>query len=439
MSLIQFIQKYFIKNTVFKNRLHILEGKIDLYDRDLSVDDIYEYQLVEFNKIWSSAILNTPFYKMWKNKHSLPDSIQSLEELKHFPILTKKDIQSNKDLIFNHLNKYSIISTGGSTGEPSKFPTSKIEQYFNYANTYMARARWHIKPLDHCLLFWGHSHLFGAGVLGRVNQYKRIMQDWLINSVRLNAYDMSVETTSYYHNEVCRRNPTFILGYTSILYKISKFIKENNLSIGNKSNLKAVIVTSEVVTDYDIELIESVFNVPCVIEYGMAETGVIAYQLNKSKRLSVFWDSFVCVKNEDNNLLVSTISNKLFPLINYQTDDIVECADSPSILIIDEIQGRKKDILNVAVRDGEISLSGILMVHILKSYKGIYSIQFKQLENLSAEIRLVTDLGVDLDDVKKYFIHNIKIDHKDILAESFIFKNLDHIEKTIAGKEKWMN
>ena len=62
-----------------------------------------------------------------------------------------------------------------------------------------------------------------------------------------------------------------------------------------------------------------------------------------------------------------------------------------------------------------------------------------QLENLRVEIRLVTDLGVDLDYVKKYFIHNIKIDHKAILAESFIFKHLDHIEKTIAGKEKWIN
>ena len=49
-----------------------------------------------------------------------------------------------------------------------------------------------------------------------------------------------------------------------------------------------MVVTSETVTDYDVNLIEKVFNVPCVIEYGMAETGVIAYSKDNSKILSYF-------------------------------------------------------------------------------------------------------------------------------------------------------
>ena len=248
---------------------------------------------------------------------------------------------------------------------------------------------------------------------------------------------MSYKTVDNYCKELFRSNPVVIMGYTSIIHKVSRYIKEHNLDIGNKSNLKSVIVTSEVVTNYDIELIESVFNVPCVIEYGMAETGVIAFQHNKSKNLKVFWDSFICVKN-NNNLLVSTINNRLFPLINYQTDDIVKCDDFSSILFIDEVQGREKDVLNIAGKDGVITLSGILMIHILKSYKGIYSIQFRQLEHLRVDVRLVTDSEVGLSNVKQYFLRNIRIDHADVSEDSFVFKNVNNIEKTIAGKEIWI-
>ena len=78
------------------------------------------------------------------------------------------------------------------------------------------------------------------------------------------------------------------------------------------------------------------------------------------------------------------------------------------------------------------------MVHILKSYKGIYSIQFRQLESLRVEVRLVTDSEVDLGNVKQYFLRNIRIDHADVSEDSFVFKNVNNIEKTIAGKEIWI-
>ena len=432
------IISFLLKKIAFKNRINLIKYKTKLYKEVSDREKIEQYQLESFNKIWANITRSNPFYKMWKDKHDLPHRINSIEDLKNFPILTKKDIQKNRGLIFNHLGNYETISTGGSSGEPVKFPTSKNEQNLNYANTYLARGWWGIKPLDSYLLFWGHSHLFGTGLSGRINQYKRDLKDWLINTNRLNAYDMSYKTVDNYCKELFRSNPVVIMGYTSIIHKVSRYIKEHNLDIGNKSNLKSVIVTSEVVTNYDIELIESVFNVPCVIEYGMAETGVIAFQHNKSKNLKVFWDSFICVKNNNNNLLVSTINNRIFPLINYQTDDIVKCDDFSSILLIDEIQGREKDVLNIADKDGVIILSGILMIHILKSYKGIYSIQFRQLKGLRVEVRLVADSEVSLSNVKQYFLRNIRIDHADVSEDSFVFKNVNNIEKTIAGKEIWI-
>ena len=133
-------------------------------------------------------------------------------------------------------------------------------------------------------------------------------------------------------------------------------------------NLKGIVVTSETVTEADIALIQEVFKVPCIIEYGMAETGIIAYSSQHSKIIYLMWDSILGLK-KDKVLAVTTLNNKLFPLINYQTDDIVITGDINSILHINFIAGRNKDILKVAIKNGFLELSGILMVHILKGFK----------------------------------------------------------------------
>ncbi len=427
-----------LKKTIFKHRLNLLEEKRKLYSKIVSSEDIYDYQIIQFNRIWQNAIDNIPFYIMWKEKYNLPDRIEAIEELKKFPILTKKDIQQNQNLIFSHLSDYNTISTGGSTGEPTKFPVSKEESDFSYANHYLARGWWDIKSLDEVLLFWGHSHLFGGGIKGQINQYKRVLSDWLINTTRLNAYDMSVNTLGKYYQKLKNSNPSMILGYTSTIYKIAKYIQENNLDIGLKDNLKGVVVTSETVTQYDIDLIESVFKVPCIIEYGMAETGVIAYSKEASNNIKIFWDSFIVIKDDANTLLVSTISNKLFPLINYRTDDIVDSEDKLSILTIKKIEGREKDILKVNSKNGELELSGILMIHLLKAYQGIYEIQFKQKDRLKVEISFTGDKKLNITDIASYFINNIKINHPDINENSFTFKQVQEIPKTIAGKAKWI-
>lgn len=428
------IKEYILKNTILKRRLKLLDEKKELYKNIYSSEKIYEYQLSRFNEIWQKVYKEIPFYKMWKEKNNLPDNIKSIEELKSFPLLTKKDIQQNSECIFGYLKGYSTISTGGSTGEPTKFPFKKMEIEDNYATNYLARSWWGFEPLDKVLLFWGHSHLFGSGVKGKINQYKRVISDWLINTKRLNAYDTSFNTLVKYVKELNSFKPKFIVGYTSVIYKLAKYIKENDLKV-NSENLKGVIVTSETATKSDVELIEDVFNVPCIIEYGMAETGIIAYRSKKSNTIALMWDSILGIQKEK-SLVVTTLHNKLFPLINYQTDDLIITHDIESILNIDFIAGRNKDILKVATQNGLLELSGILMVHVLKGFKGIYDIQFIQLEKNKVKILFTVEIDIDNSKVKKYFLDNIKQDHLDILEDSFEFVQVEEVEKTIAGKIK---
>jgi phenylacetate-CoA ligase len=429
------IKEFALKNTVFKKRLALIEEKKRLYSVITHKDDIESYQIEQFNRVWNDVIINNPFYKMWKDKYNLPSKIKNIDELKDFPILTKKDIQENQDLIFGCIDNYLIISTGGSSGEPTKFPTSKEEQDINYANNYMAKEWWGLNPLDSILLIWGHSHLFGNGLRGKINQYKRVLSDWLINTKRLNAYDMSVDSLESYCEILREYNPKFIIGYTSAIFKLAKYMKENNIVLEVGGQLKGVIVTSETVSQDDVNIIEGVFKVPCIVEYGMAEAGVVSYSQTNSNAMDVFWDSFIVRKDKNNSLLVTTISGKVFPLINYQTDDVIDSNDNINVLNINNIKGRKNDFIKILVDSKIVDVHSEFFTHIMKSIENIINFKLIQKKDLSIEIQYVS---TTVQDISSSFFKEVFKEFPKININDFTFISVNDIEKTIAGKSKWI-
>ena len=227
-----------------------------------------------------------------------------------------------------------------------------------------------------------------------------------------------------------------IIGYTSAIYKIAKYINENNLVINNMPNLKCVVVTSETVSNYDVNLIEKVFNVPCVIEYGMAETGVIAYSKENSENINIFWDTFIGIKDKENILNITTINERIFPLINYKTDDIVETKESHSILKIKKIIGRKNDFIKLKVNSNFVEVHSELFTHILKSIKGVMDFKnYSNEKNLSIEIKYVSSNNLS---ISERFFEEIYKEFNGIDKNIFSFKQVNEITKTIAGKAKWI-
>lgn len=427
---------FLIKNLIFKKRIELISQKKKMYNNTVSKEFIYQYQLKLFNEQWKNIIKNNSFYKYWKNIHSLPKQINSLEQILEFPKLTKRIIQDNQELIFDNVQNYKVINTGGSTGEPTKFPTFQEEQINNYANAYLARGWFGVSPLDEIFLFWGHSHLLGGGIKGYLNNIRRFIYDALINTKRLSAYDLSIDTLKANHKTLSKSNPVLIIGYTSTIFKLAKYIKENNLSIGNKSKLKGIVITSETVSKVDVDLIEEIFGVKCIIEYGMAETGVIAHSSKITRGMNFFWDSFIGIKGIDNILYLSTIHKKAFPLINYKTEDLIVTKNNLSITVVDSITGRSKDVLKVYSAGKIFQISGIFLIHALKSYKGIYEIQFAQKKDYKVKISFTSNKALDIIKVSNYFIKNLRFDFPKIHEGCFIFEQVKSLEKTISGKQR---
>lgn len=427
---------------MISTRMLRLQQKSELYNQQLTPAQIVTRQLEQFNRQWQVVQSQHPFYQYWSQKHRLPKTIESIAQLQQFPLLTKSDINQHRELIFGHLKDYRIISTGGSSGETVKFPTAKDEKATEYANTYLGKAWWGIKPADPLLQFWGHSHLFGSGLKGKWHHQKRRLFDWLINTKRLNAYNFSFATMKSYYQCLIEANPVAIIGYSSNLYQMARYITDHQLPFTPKTKLKGVIVTSETISTAEIDLVEKVFQVPVILEYGMAETGVIAYSRASTQQIEFLWDSFIGWQHPQRGLMLTTLNPRLFPLINYDTTDLVTIDHQyqHSILSLQAIQGRPMDVLSVLKQDGGLyHLSAILMVHVLKSYPGIYAVSYTQTQPGYVLIRVQTPQALSASEsqnLQQFFLQHLVLQYPGISASAFTLQRVESLPKTVAGKEQ---
>ena len=203
--------------------------------------------------------------------------------------------------------------------------------------------------------------------------------------------------------------------------------------------LKAVIATAETLSEYEIKTIQKAFCAPVVIEYGSAEMGALSYSNPKSKRMNVFWDAFYCHADADDMLFATSLNSRAFPLINYNTNDTIKTGQdcNHGILSFLHITGRAKQELQLRTISGELLIcSGILIIHIMKNFPRIYSVQCKQTSDIFVEILLVSDINLDLTVVKQYFFLEISKTHPQIDWSVVNFVQVDDVTRTIAGKEK---
>ena len=424
---------YLLQKTIFKQRIETIKKSLKLYEcRDYN--KILNFQVNRFNYFWEKAYSTIPFYKMWKKEYKLPDRIFSISDIRDFPILNKKIINDNYDLILPQNRKYKITFTGGTSGVTTKFPTDKIEAFNAYIMSYTGRSWWNIQPLSQILMLWGHSHLFEGGLKGKIQYYQRMIKNFIIKTKRVSSYDLSENNLNLFYELINNLQPPTIISYSGNIFKLAKYMDENNLTF-KFGKIKNVIVTSEPIYSKDINIIKKNFAHNVINEYGMAETGVIGYSKNSTQNVKIFWGNFILTKNDANNLYLSTISDRVFPLINYDTEDRVrtQFVKDSSILSLREILGKSRNNISIKLENGlTVSISTIFFDHFFKYIPNIYSVQYQLLGD-EINIILNTNGTVDIKDVYTKCIKKLSKDFG-IPDKRKLKIKVEDSTKTIAGK-----
>jgi phenylacetate-CoA ligase len=426
-----------MRSVFLTGRQREIARKRDLYDRPAPVTEIARAQVDGFNRIWRHCVAEVPFYQRWSRTHGLPERITRLADLADFPVLRKRDVVDHEDEIFQHGRIKDYCSTGGSTGTPMRFPRQPRDTLDAYANLYVGRGWWGLRPFDSFVHLWGHAHLFSTRPHRWLIKARRALADRFVNGTRLNAYDQSEAAVRSHYRAVIARDATYLVGFTSTLFKLARFMQSEGLA--PPARLRAVVVTAEMVTPAEVELIETAFRVPVVVEYGAGEVGVIAVSRGQTWPLQVFWDSVLVRPADGGGVRLTTLNDRLFPLINYDIGDLVDIADgdADTVIRIASVRGRQQDVIRVSSRDGAtIELLALMPIQILKYQPGIVAVQFRQ--DGPGRLRIFLQMRDEprLSDVAAVFTREVLRYQPTFDPTSVTFELVDEPALTPAGKHR---
>jgi phenylacetate-coenzyme A ligase PaaK-like adenylate-forming protein len=422
-----------------RSRLALLAERQHRHSEIVDPGEIERWQVHAFNRIWPQAIERFQFYANWQRRHGLPEQLKSIRELTRFPILRSADIEASLPTIAKDAAPCRLIFTGGSTGRSRLFPRGSEDSGLFYASMYLGRSWAGIRPGDDIVQIWGHEHLFGDGALGRLRKVQRQMKDWLIGTRRLNVYRLDDASVAFYFQTIHTRPGTVIIGYVSAIRRLLDFIEHSGID-GVGARVHAVIFCAEAVTAKDFDRVRRLLDAIPLVEYGMQETGVMAYSCPRSSNLVFFWDAFHCHATTDRELVITTLQPQRFPLINYGTEDRVELLDDAVTLPFRcaRIAGRTRDILHLTMRGGRVvETHSELIIDVLDVLPEVRSYLIHQRGDV-IEIAVTAAPDVQLHAIASRFQREIVREFPTLDLSKIVFTPLERAPQTLAGKRQYV-
>lgn len=419
------------------NGFPIRKAEIALEEIQQKNDDAFEdYIIYKKHEIVAYHLKHTPFYK------SLAKGINP-EDWNTVPIMTKRNLQQplNERLSegFSTNNVY-VNKTSGSSGDPFIFAKDKfchaltwaiIKDRFGWFNldfNTSKQARFYGIPLD------------------KKGYYKERIKDALSNRFRFSVFDLSDAAFENLLNKFSSTSFDYINGYTSAIVQFAKFLERKNIVLNSICpSLKACVVTSEMLFDDDKTLMETLFGVPVINEYGASELDLIAFQNPKGEWQINSETLFVEILDKNDNILplgeegrvvITSLYNKAHPFIRYDIGDIGTLSKQSTAKkpVLETLIGRTNDI---AILPSGKRAAGLTFYYITKSIieddgnvkefvieqhkKDTFKIIYVSSEELSVEKKLIIS-----NEMERYLEKGLQI----------IFERQNQLQRSKSGKLK---
>lgn len=323
-----------------------------------SKEEFEVYQMDQIKKIVRHAYETVPYYNRLLNEYGIRVcEIQSFDDIKKIPYLTKEIIQNNlHDLISSKYKKSSLryVTTGGSTGTPMGF-----YQFRDYED---ARESAFIRFLYDRLGYRdGEKTLVLRGnTVKSINTHKNVFfeMDYSKNELVASSFHLTEKNLKYYMAVIQKFKPVCIKAYPSSLYILADYMK--NKKIDNFHFVKYIILASENIYTSQNHLFQEVFNNARIFSfYGHSEHTCIAgaceasayYHIQSEYGYTELINNInKDVENEDEigEIVATGFNNYAVPFIRYKTADLAvnsneSCVCGRNYKLIKRIEGRKQD------------------------------------------------------------------------------------------------
>jgi phenylacetate-CoA ligase len=300
------------------------------------------------------AYRHVPFYQQRiAAQASSPEQLADPERFGQLPLLTKDDILVHRDeMVATNFpsSALKLDATGGSTGHTLSFYNDRVALDFRSAVT-IRGDRW--AGLD---IGTPHSRLWGAPLeLEAQERFINRLTNWVLRRQWLDCFRLSENVLSDYVRQMRRFHPRVLMGYTSALITMARFIAEHNIrDIG----LSSVISSAETLLDEQRSEIESAFGCKVYNRYGCREAGPIAVECPEGNLhvnadylyLELIRGGRRARPGEMGEIVITPLFSYGMPLIRYRIGDLgvaageQECPCGRGLPLIKRVLGRTSDM-----------------------------------------------------------------------------------------------
>ncbi len=375
-------------------------SKRKIFSKFKEIGDFYSKSFDERKNIITSklsftlknAYENIPFFYNLAEDHKINNIFLNfkIENFKEIPFMDKDTLRINRKFLLrpDFTNKIQNCYTNGSTG--GRVAVAYDQESIDWSSAVML----------FCRNLYGHKlinkevHL-ATDTRSRGNKVERLGQfsKELVNN-RSNIFikDFKKESTFDYLKELRGYRANLLHGMPS---QINGLVSESM----DKFKIPFIETSGEFLRKEQRVKIEEFFSARVIDRYGLAESGIVAYQMPKQENLSVIdFHTFVEV-DDSGEIVITNLNNHIMPLIRYRTGDF--CEKKGSLGGFEQIKmksGREHTLINF---EGN-KLNTATIEDLIFQINGVKDLQFQITKNKKiAKILVDNENPNKLDETKQ--------------------------------------
>lgn len=337
-------------------------------------------------KMLGHAAKTSPFYRdRFAEAGVQVDQIQSPDDLKKIPVLTREDLRKNLSNIYSRqFGREELLeaATGGTTDTPVPILRSPHSIQWKTAVQWRFNAWAGMLPGDKVFYLWGARQDYKENPSWRWRLYER----HLMRRVYAPTSLFNEEVLESYRVMLNLSRARIMYAYPTPLALFCEYLQASRKPF---HHVASAICTAEPLIADQRRVIEEVLDCPLFEHYGSREFGMIAGECENHSGMHLnsvaAYFEYLPIEGADieglQEVLVTDLLNDGMPLIRYRANDCVipsdtACPCGRGYPLIQRVVGRTADLFQLANGDRVPGVS--LTNRVLKVCPGLKKVQIIQ-------------------------------------------------------------
>jgi phenylacetate-CoA ligase len=343
---------------------------------------------------------NVPYYRdLFARLAFDPEKVAGdPRRLQQLPLLTKDIVREQGERLLSRPlseTRHHACKTGGSTGHKIVVFYDQAAADYSSAVTAFAREKIGATRLQSALHFAARFPDVPRPRLASRETFKCLA----MNRSNIFFDRLDAAALDEIWSIIRRRSPYLVHAHPSTMFALASHVRDQDPAPrSERASFDVFESSGEVLDSRQRRTISEVFGCRVVNRYGLAECGVIAYELGDREDALEIMDSECWAENvpaeaadDASRLVVTGLRNRLMPLIRYDTGDLATVATLAGLPVLTNLIGRVHDTIDV---NGTPYLTHHFQDVLDHRVQGVRDFQFDMRTNPTT-LRLVLEPGTD--------------------------------------------